>query len=146
MSMGIVVLRNLISGTTDPQLPSDWEIVREDNGWTSAYFNGRNNPEDIFHIHLEAVSGTLGAFTVFASNRTGQQKLKNLADNSNRAWSLRELRNDNSIPAQRIKSMWKSLQSGTSIPVVQYSMAGFDYSNDSEQYANLAALTGALEE
>lgn len=144
MSLGIIILRGLISGSK-PNLPDAWEVVYEDNEWTSAYPNGRGEPDNIFHIHLEATSGSLGAFSVFASTRQGERQLKNLADNSNRAWTLRELRNDNSLPAQRIKSMWRSRQSGTNVPVVQYSMAGFDYSNDSERFANLAVLTGTIE-
>lgn len=99
------------------------ESNQEDDSWISLYPRGKGENKDLFfHARLMASSGTMGAYAVRSYSEEGDNILTSFASASTRAWSLDELRNDNSPVANRLRAVWKDERSqeqiGGSVPKI----------------------------
>jgi hypothetical protein len=144
---GIIVLRNLNTGTLAPNLPNGYEAIKQDANWFTLYSDGVSNPDSmVFHAHLEVQRNAQGVYSVFATDQQSARVLYNFAQNSTNAWTLRELRADGGAAATQIKNAWRasgSVISGTNIPYVAHTMWGFSFNDDAETYATLSALSAS---
>lgn len=120
MARTIIVLRP--SGSV---FPVEWTVVPEDNYWSTVYPQGREEPSICLHAREVAVSGSSVAFVVCAPTQAMAARITAFASASARAWTLAELKADNTVAAQRVKTAWRDKVSG-SISFAA-SMAGVDY-------------------
>ena len=124
MAKTIIVVR-----TSGSLFPVEWTVIQEDNSWFTLYPQGReNNPEIYLHACELAASGTRVAFVVCAPTPAMEARITALASASTNAWTLVELKADNSILATKLKQVWRDQVSGT-IEFNQ-SMAGHTYPNN----------------
>ncbi|MFA6049670.1 MAG: hypothetical protein WC761_00465 [Candidatus Paceibacterota bacterium] len=73
-----------------------------------------------------ATSGTRNVYVACAPNQIMSAQLTTFASASANAWTLAELKADNSLLATRLKAVWRNVVSGT----IQFSqtIAGHTYS------------------